>query len=276
MTRKTDPTKEQEHPFQRLQILLSNLIASTTAGEKLPSEPELAQKLGVSRATLREGMRTFEGQGLIRRRQGIGTFVVGRPHVIETGLEVLESIEVMAKKIGLDVTMGDLVIRTVRANPSQAEALQVESGSGLVEVARVIKAAHRPVAYLMDILPQEVINPDDLKTGFTGSVLDLLLKRGDPQLSISHTEIQAVAASTEVARALEIQRGDVLLMFTAQLFTLAGKVIDFSYSYFLPGYFRFHVVRRVGSQSISPSIISGHQPDFSAYGTQSPRPEKGP
>jgi GntR family transcriptional regulator len=25
-----------------------------------------------------------------------------------------------------------------------------------------------------------------------------------------------------------------------------GRVIDFSHSYFLPGYFRFHIVRRIG------------------------------
>lgn len=77
--------------FQRLQNELATVISSTPHGEKLPSEPLLAKKLGVSRATLREAMRTFEGQGFIRRRQGVGTFVVGPIQVIETGLEVLEN-----------------------------------------------------------------------------------------------------------------------------------------------------------------------------------------
>ena len=104
-------------PFQRLQSQLSSLITNATAGERLPSEPELARQLGVSRATLREAMRTFEGQGLIRRRQGVGTFIVGRPQVIESGLEVLESIESLARKIELDVSMGALDIEKVPADP---------------------------------------------------------------------------------------------------------------------------------------------------------------
>jgi GntR family transcriptional regulator len=54
-----------------------------------------------------------------------------------------------------------------------------------------------------------------------------------------------VPASPPVARALGIQRGDVLLCFMAELFTTDSKVIDRSQSYFLPGYFRFHVVRRL-------------------------------
>ena len=53
-------------PFQRLQADLSALILSTPAGQRLVSEPELAKQMGVSRATLREAMRTFETQGLIR------------------------------------------------------------------------------------------------------------------------------------------------------------------------------------------------------------------
>src|SRR5664279_1981066 len=97
------------HPFQRLQGELTNLIAATEPGEKLPAEPELAHRLGVSRATLREAMRSFEGQGLIRRRQGVGTFVVSHKQVIESGLEALESIETLASKIGLNVEMGDLI-----------------------------------------------------------------------------------------------------------------------------------------------------------------------
>ena len=86
-------------PFQRLQSDLASLISKTSAGERLPSEPDLARRLGVSRATLREAMRTFEVQGLIRRRQGSGTFVVGKMPVIEAGLELLESLETMAQRL---------------------------------------------------------------------------------------------------------------------------------------------------------------------------------
>ncbi len=114
-----------------------------------------------------------------------------------------------------------------------------------MRLSRVINAEERPVAFLVDLLPVEVLPDAGLKEGFTGSVLDWLLKRGSPQLDHSKTEIQAVAAPSDIARALQIQRGDVLLKFTAKLYTNSGELVDHSSSYFLPGYFRFHVVRRV-------------------------------
>ena len=234
------------HPFQRLQGELASLIASTPPGERLPAEPELAKTLGVSRATLREAMRAFEGQGLIRRRQGVGTFVVPQAKVFDSGLEVLESLKTMAVKMGLDVVMGDMHMEETLANAEQAEKLQLEPGARLIKISRVIHAEGRPVAYLIDILPEEVLTLQEVRAGFTGSVLDLLLSRGGQELAKSVAEIQAVAAVVEVARALEIQRGDVLLMLNSKLYTLTERVIDISTSYFLPGYFRFHVVRRVG------------------------------
>ena len=231
---------------QQLHEQLLQLITETQPGERLASEPALAKELGVSRATLREAMRTFETQGLIHRKQGVGTFVVHPTHVIESGLERLESIESLAERIGLQVKMGDFQIDERKANDEECQALMLESSETVTSVTRVIEAEERPVAYLIDILPQDILSLNDLDFSFTGSVLDFLLRRGDSELQSSRTEIGAVAASSEVARALGIQRGDVVLRFVATLYSENGRVIDYSISYFLPGYFRFHVVRRVG------------------------------
>jgi GntR family transcriptional regulator len=233
-------------PFQRLQSDLAALIERTPAGSRLISEPELAKQLGVSRATLREAMRTFETQGLIRRRQGAGTFVVGKVPVIDAGLEVLESIETMAQRLNLAVSVSDLNIEQVDANDDYAVGLLVEVGTCLTRVRRVMRADTRPVAYLIDLLPDAVLRLHDLPEGFNGSVLDFLMERGD-DLRISRAAISATNATADVAKALEVQRGDVLLQFVSQIYTSDGKLVDYTMSYFIPGYFNFHVVRRIGN-----------------------------
>jgi GntR family transcriptional regulator len=233
-------------PFQRLQSELSVLIAGTPAGERLPSEPQLAKKMGVSRATLREAMRSFEAQGMIRRRQGAGTFVVGQVSVLESGLEVLESLETMARRLNLDVTVSDLHVDRIYADQELADELKLPLASRLVSIRRVIRADGRPVAFLVDTLPEEFLKPEELPRNFNGSILDFLIARGSP-LTISRAAISAAGATAEVARSLEIQREDVLLRFTSQLFIANGSVVDYSVSSFIPGYFNFHVIRRVGN-----------------------------
>jgi len=231
---------------QRLHEQLGKIIAETPPGERLLTEPELAKQLNVSRATLREAMRTFETQGLIYRHQGSGTFVIHPSQVIDSGLEVLESIETLSKRIGLVVSMGDLKIDHRPATEEVARALSIQPNDQVLHVARVIHAEGRPVAYLIDILPEGILSPTEMAAGFTGSVLDQLLRRGTPALVSSRCEINAEQASIEEAKALRIQRGDVLLRFIAYLYASTGRIVDYSFSYFLPGYFNFHVIRRVG------------------------------
>ena len=233
-------------PFQRLQTDLAKLIKRTPAGQRLLNEPALAKQMGVSRATLREAMRTFETQGVIRRRQGSGTYVVGKVPVINAGLEVLESLDTMARRMKLPITISDLHIEQMVADAEIAIGLGVAKGTRITHIRRVIRADGRPAAYLIDTLPETILNAKDLPAEFRGSVLDFLIARGD-KLGVSRATIGATNAPAEVAKPLEIQRDDVLLKFTSQLYDSKGGVVDYSVSYFIPGYFHFHVNRRVGN-----------------------------
>lgn len=221
------------------------MIAGLETGDRLPAEPTLAKQLGVSRATLREAMRTFETQGLIHRRQGSGTYVTRPSRVIESGMEVLESLDTLAGRINLPMTAGERWIACRTATPTETQALGIEPDSQVLVVSRVILVEGHAAAYLIDILPEDVLSAEELGENFTGSVLDVLLRRRTPELSSSRCDITATTASADVARAMSIQRGDVLLCFEAYLYAMDGRVVDYSFSYFLPGHFRFHVVRRI-------------------------------
>jgi DNA-binding FadR family transcriptional regulator len=61
------------------QQLRERLAAGTwEVGERLPSEVELAEQLGVGRSTVREAVRVLVHSGLLETRQGAGTFVLAR------------------------------------------------------------------------------------------------------------------------------------------------------------------------------------------------------
>ncbi|MGW7300224.1 FadR/GntR family transcriptional regulator [Streptomyces sp. NPDC054829] len=71
---------------QILQVVRLGLVP---AGERLPAERELAERLGISRVTLREVLKVLQDQGLVESRRGRygGTFVLPRP--TETGSDEL-------------------------------------------------------------------------------------------------------------------------------------------------------------------------------------------
>ncbi|NIS81657.1 MAG: UTRA domain-containing protein [Anaerolineales bacterium] len=232
--------------YQQTAEVLEKLLEEMEPGDFLPSEPALARQIGVSRATLREAMRSFEERGLILRQQGVGTSVRREPQMIETGLEVLESVLTLASRNDLEIDLDDLTIGERQPTKVESELFKIDATTPVIEVSRVLNVDGHPVTYLIDVIPKDLIPQEVMEEDFKGSVLDVLLVRGEPVLSHSRTEITAMAASAEIARRLKIRQGDVLLVLEAWLCTQDGNSIDHSLSYFLPGTFRFHVVRRVG------------------------------
>jgi GntR family transcriptional regulator len=215
-------------------------------GDRLPSEIELAQLWGISRPTLREALRLLEEDRQIVRKHGVGTFVAPAEPVIDAGLEVLESIDRMAERRGLTTHMEDLKAGERAATDQESEALGLDQVPEVVVVTRAIVAEGQRVAYLSDVVPCQYLRRADLGPDFSGSVLDLFLERGTPALSHSRTELGAEAAGSELARRLRTTPSAPLLKLTAQLYAADGRVVDYSTSYFVPGFFRFHVVRRIG------------------------------
>lgn len=69
-----------------------NVIRSENiqAGDKLPSERELAKTLGVSRPTLREAVVTLATIGVLEIRRGIGTFVAATDFSGTLGIKLAE------------------------------------------------------------------------------------------------------------------------------------------------------------------------------------------
>ncbi len=62
-------------------------------GHRLPPERELARKMGVSRPSLRSGLRTLQAMGVVTSRRGAGTFIVeGPPQLGKAHLEFLAAL----------------------------------------------------------------------------------------------------------------------------------------------------------------------------------------
>jgi DNA-binding GntR family transcriptional regulator len=81
------PAWAQAAQYIRRQIETGRL----TGGERLPSETELADTFQLSRLTVRQALGQLSTEGLIERRQGIGTFVVPRKVAVQHDLSLSSS-----------------------------------------------------------------------------------------------------------------------------------------------------------------------------------------
>ena len=234
--------------LQARQYLL-DLIEDGTfkPGEQLPSEADLAVQLGISRPTLREALHNLEQEGLIVRKHGVGTFVSQNTLVLESGLEVLESLESQAHWLGLNTEVVQLAVSERPATEQEREMLQLSDDGpvDVLDVDRVIAIEGESFAYLKDVVPVTYLRQEDLGVQFSGSVLDIFLQQEVVLPVASQTQINAEGADEELATRLGVPKGTALLKLVGQLYSYDEKVLDYSLSYFIPGHFKFHVTRRV-------------------------------
>lgn len=130
---------------------LEDAIASgrLTPGMRLENELQLADKLGLSRPTMRRAMQHLVEKGLVVRRRGIGTRVVS-PQV-RRSLE-LSSLFDDLRRGGQRPGTSVLSYGPVEADETVAAALGVATGSEVLRVVRLRSAMDQPLAKLTNYL----------------------------------------------------------------------------------------------------------------------------
>ena len=90
------PRHERVSSWIRDQIETGALLEN----DQLPSENQLGQRFGVSRITVRRALQTLESEGLIFRRQGLGSFVADNRlhHGLEHLSDFVEDMEAAGLK----------------------------------------------------------------------------------------------------------------------------------------------------------------------------------
>jgi len=214
-------------------------------GEQLPSEADLATQLGISRPTLREALLNLEQESIVIRKHGVGTFVApGYGQRLESGLERLESILQLASRQGMQLGYDALQVWEEPADPDLCDRLKVPTGTPVTHVQRVITVEGMPVAYMVDMVVSSVLSQEAIDERFRGSVLDLLRQKSDLQLAQAVADIVALNADAALAEKLAVEPGQAILMLEEVLFDVEGTAVECSRNYFVPDFFRFHVVRR--------------------------------
>jgi GntR family transcriptional regulator len=220
------------------------------AGDRIPPEAELVTSLGVSRVTVRAGVARLVERGVLERRQGSGTFLLRPPEGarLASGLERLETYTVHAGRLGLKLSSSDLTIEASGATVEEAAALDVDEGTALARVSRVLLIEGEPTAWMVDVVPESVLGVDVVQGRFRpdAMLLDLLVSEGVP-VGCSQMFIGAVMAGpeNEVGRRLRVETPSAALSLIQTMYLTSGLPAQWSRDIFLPGKLDLHVLREL-------------------------------
>jgi GntR family transcriptional regulator len=216
-----------------------------SAGEQFPMETQLADQLGVSRATLRDGLRILEAEGLVVRRGGVGTFATALAMPIRPGIERLYGVTDLIRRDGYTPSSRDARIRTEVAAPDVAQALAIEPETPVIHVSRTYLADDHPVIQCEDYFPKRLLPQADELQSFRGevSLYDLLRERCGIEIVQAVATILPVLADATLVQQLGVPPGLPLLLLEQVHFVADGRPVLFSRNTHDSRAIQFQVVR---------------------------------
>ncbi len=214
----------QDKPlYRQLTDRLRREIARRRPGDRIASEPELAQSLGVSRFTVAKAIEQLVDEGLVVRRQGKGTFVAVPP-LQRTPIHLrsfTESVEASGRNATSELL--DFAPMTWHAG------LPYDKEEPLIVVERLRLVDGMPMAIHRSVLSAALVN----ELGLTR------IKASDPRFSLYRFYEQAGhriergveslgARKPEPSerRYLRLGADGIVMVVTRRSFAADGRVLD--------------------------------------------------
>jgi GntR family phosphonate transport system transcriptional regulator len=168
---------------------------------KLPTEPELAERFGVNRHTIRRAIAALAEQGLVRAEQGRGTFVAD--HHIDYLVGRRTRFSANLQREGHEPTHRLIAVARGPADAATAQDLAVAPGSPIIQLETVSDADGVPLSCAIHRFPGERFATLPAAFAETNSVTAALRLCGVPDYIRKLTRLLARLPSEREAHHLD-------------------------------------------------------------------------
>jgi GntR family transcriptional regulator len=198
------------------------------AGQKLPSEDELAAQFGVSRMTVRQGISDLIDEGLLYRRHGVGTFV-SQSH-IERDHTHLTSFMEYAKDEGIDAKIRLLIADILPAKLQVARALMLNEGDLVIRVKTLRLVEDVPITVHDAHVPYKLF-PQLLQEDLEAQHLWSIFESYGFRVKRAVQRLMARGAEDEIASLLQVEEDFPILFKERTVYLDDGTPAEFTYCY---------------------------------------------
>lgn len=203
-------------------------------GTRLENEIDLADRLGLSRQTMRRAIEYLVGRGLLLRKRGIGTQVVQAKVTREVELTSLYD---DLAKTGRDPSTTVVSFSTEPAPDALAAELGLAAGTPVYVFERLRYAGAEPLALMRNHVPEHLMRLSAADLEAQG--LYNLFRANGIIMRIAKQSIGARAATAAEARALGERKGAPLLTMERSAYDEQGRAVEHGRHVYRASRYRF-------------------------------------
>ncbi|GAB5407880.1 MAG: GntR family transcriptional regulator [Balneolaceae bacterium] len=208
-------------------------------GDKLPSEKRLCDYFDVSRITVRQALKALENEGLIFKKQGLGSFV-SEEKSSQPLVQLTDFSEDM-RRAGFESSSKLIRFKKVKPIVEINTILELPPTSPLIQIDRVRLGNETPVAFDITWLPgsygQLLLDEDLTKK----TIYQILEETYAIPISAGKYKFTATLANEYIAKHLHIVAGSPIFEIDRCSRTTGGKKVYFQKRYNNPGLISYEI-----------------------------------
>jgi len=229
--------------FQIASILRQSIAGGEfQAGDAMPTEAHLNDVFDVSRTTARAALNKLVQEGLITRRSGVGSIVLGGR--VDQPVNQIRGFTEDMQLRGLKPSFEVLSAGWSQASGEAAQALGLASSDKPFRSDRLLRANDRLMGYSVSWIRPDVFGAmapptEALLAG--GSLYAWLRENLGIEISGGVEFIEANLASQEIAQLLDVEPASAVLVVTRIAKSTAGLPVEFAVVTYRADRYRFRV-----------------------------------
>lgn len=239
-----------DKPKQLSDIYTQEILHEIQSGsyahaDRLPAEPEMAKRFGISRTMLRDCLSTLEREGFISRKHGIGTIVNQHVLKVKVRMDLEQEFLDMVSAAGYEPGVAFARVRLEKADALAAGRLRIDIGEEVVVSNRLITADGQPAIHCVDYIAVRgiVVKDYDLEL-LKKPVFEFIKEYCKTDVYLDLSEVSAVAADGEIAEYLGVEKGTPLLYIDEVGYNLVGQPILYSKEHYAGGILKHTILRK--------------------------------
>lgn len=197
-------------------------------GKNIPNEVELAERLGISRTTLRIAINKLVFEGLLIRKKRAGTKVA--PGAVSSKSNNWLSFSQEMKLRGIPIKNFELHVTWELPDKNLMIFFNIRSDEPVLKMERVRGRPEEPFVYFASYFhPRVGLSPDD---DFKRPLYELLEQEHGVIATLSKEEISAIGADAFIAEKLQVPVGSPILFRKRFVYDQLERPIEFNVGHY--------------------------------------------
>lgn len=195
-------------------------------GETIPSELELAESYGVSRATVRQALQILAADGYVEKRRRRGT-IVTKPKVEQSFTMSVRSFEDAMRLEGRLPRTNVILFRSELASQEVADRLGLKAKEKVFKLVRLRYVDDLPNVFVESYIPCALYPGLDNFDFNNKSLYTAMEECGEP-VANARRRFEAVKAEGATVALLDVEDGDPLILFHTIGYDAQGRAVEYS------------------------------------------------